>query len=43
MCGLAQPEPSLPCFIPFGLFVISMPTRQIQIVRWEIGNPLQLN
>ena len=42
MYGLAQPEPSLPCFVPFGLFVISM-TRQIQIVRREIGIPLQLN
>ena len=43
MYGLAQPEPNLPCFVPFGLFVISMPTRQIQIVRREIGIPLQLN
>ena len=43
MCGLAQPEPSLPCFISFHLFVISMPTRQIQIVRREIEIPLQLN
>ena len=41
MCGLAQPEPSLPCFISFRLFVISMPTRQIQIVRREIEIPLQ--